>query len=335
MSDLCLLTASLLVQGKAPGWKLATPPTSFWAELFQRQDQTTRVCGASDHTSSKLNQAIPDRLRQPEFSRWATEISSYRTRLASLIDHSPNRTSNGASESTSASRPISGSQLYVQRLAALQAGQLYTRLPAESFQSVWERASRQPTYEDWLKLLRHETKAVTYGQGAERLTVLLGDSHALWFPAEQLSRDRFWLNQGISGDTTAGVLKRLSMLDRTNPDAIYLMVGINDLRQGVDNQTIVSNLEQIIRRLQDTHPYTRVYIHSVLPTRLENIPVERLRQLNDSILALTRQQGAYFVNLQPSFADANGHLQSQLTTDGLHLNANGYRLWQIAISLLS
>jgi lysophospholipase L1-like esterase len=317
MSDLCVLTASLLVQGKASGWKLETPPTSFWSSLFQRQDQVTRVCESRPDIK-------PDNARRPEFSRWAEEVSAYPARLASLID------SRHVSR-----RPVSGSQLYVQRVAALQAGKIYTRLPADSFQAVWERANRQPTYRDWLKLLHYESQAVTQGQGMERLTVLLGDSHALWFPTEQLDQNRFWLNQGISGDTTAGVLKRISMLDHTNPDAVYLMVGVNDLRQGVDNQTILANLEKIIRQLQATHPDTRVYVHSVLPTRLENVPVARLHQLNDGISALTRQQGVDFVDLQPSFADTKGFLQSQLTTDGLHLNFSGYRLWQIAISLLS
>lgn len=314
MSDLCVLTASLLVQGKAPGWKLANPPQAAWTFLFNRQHQVDRVC--SDQTSHQTNVAPNQALNRPEFSRWARNVAA---RPLETISN----------------RPTSGSQLYVQRLAALQTGQIYTRLPANSFQTLWERASRQPTYEDWLRLLRHEANAMVKGQGAERMTILLGDSHAQWFPSEQLSKNQFWLNQGLSGDTTAGILKRLSLFDRTNPDAIYLMAGINDLRQGATDQEILTNLQQIMRQLRTRHPYAQVYVHSILPTRLEAIPVERIRRLNYSISQLALREASYYINLQPAFADADGHLQTKLTTDGLHLNAMGYRLWKIAIAPFS
>ncbi|MCA1991680.1 MAG: acylhydrolase, partial [Coleofasciculus sp. S288] len=58
--------------------------------------------------------------------------------------------------------PTSGSQLYQQRLTALKAGKLYTRLPADSFQSVWAKGTvplQQPTHEQWIRLLEQEAKA--------------------------------------------------------------------------------------------------------------------------------------------------------------------------------
>jgi lysophospholipase L1-like esterase len=306
MSDLCVLTASLLVQGKVPGWKPVTPPTNFWEALVNQRSAVDRLCGSNTAPNPITPVASAHR---PEFSNWAKEISTRQP-----------------------SKPASGSQLYAQRMAALRTGQLYTRLPADSFRPIWQTAAYHPTYEDWVNLLSYEARAVAQGQGSQRLTVLLGDSIAQWFPSEQLSRDRFWLNQGISGDTTGGVLQRLSILDGTNPDSIYLMVGINDLRRGVSNREILRNLRQIIHRIRASHPYTRIYIHSILPTRLEEIPVNRIRRLNYNIAALTEQEGVHFVNLQPAFSDEDGHLQPQLTTDGLHLNAKGYQMWKLAIA---
>lgn len=307
MSDLCVLTASLLVQGKAPGWKLAAPLT--WHSPTEQLSTVDRVCGSDVASSTSASIAPTVALHRPEFSRWAKEVSARQL-----------------------TRPASGGQLYVQRLAALQAGQIYTRLPADSFKVMWQQATYHPTYQDWTKLLAYEAKALTRGQGSQRMTVLLGDSLAQWFPSERLSRDRFWLNQGISGDTTSGVLQRLSHLDQTNPDSIYVMVGINDLRKGVSNRDILRNLRKIIHRLREAHPHAKIYIHSILPTRLEAISVNRIRRLNYNIAALTEHEGAHFVNLQPAFSDADGKLQPQLTTDGLHLNTNGYRVWQLAIA---
>lgn len=311
MSDLCVLTASLLVQGKTPGWKLAAPPSNFWAFTNLRSN-VDRLCNSSSSPST-----IPPTvaLHRPEFSRQAKEVATHQ----SIKTHSP-------------VKPNSNSQLYAQRVAALKAGHLYTRLPADSFQAVWQQVTYHPTYEDWIKLLTYEARAVNRGQGSQKMTVLLGDSIAQWFPSERLSQDRFWLNQGISGDTTTGVLKRLSILDQTNPSSIHVMVGINDLRQGLPNYEILKNIQLIIHRLHTSHPNAQIYIHSILPTRLENLSAYRIRRLNYKISTIAQQEGVHFVNLQPAFADAEGKLQYRLTTDGLHLNASGYRIWQLAMS---
>ena len=315
MSDLCVLAASLLVQGKTPGWTLDAPPRPFWSALFEPRSEVDQVCQASA-ANAQVSES-PVSLRQPEFSR--SEFSPSVRAIAAT------------SMSQTVARPITDAQLYVQRLAALQAGQLYTRLPADSFQPFWSKATRQPESADWLKLLHYEAKAVATGQGSAKLSVLLGDSHAQWFPVEQLSRDRFWLNQGIANDTTADLLKRLDSFDQTRPDAIYVTAGINDLRQGASNGDILTNLQQIMRRLRASHPQAQIYIHAILPTRLATVSVNRIRRLNYNISMLAEQEGARFINLQPAFADRDGKLQAQLTTDGLNLSPDGYRVWRMTL----
>ncbi|MBF2076687.1 MAG: hypothetical protein IGS50_23405 [Synechococcales cyanobacterium C42_A2020_086] len=306
MGNLCLLAASLVAQGQAPGWSLEVPTTPF-APPPVRRASIARLCGVTPQRAAAF--AVSE-VHPPEFSsRSAMPIVARAT----------------------TPRPRSGSQLYAQRWAALKAGQIYTRLAVNSFQAVWQQATRQPTYEEWVALLKQEAQSLAYGQGTNRLTVLVGDSHALWFPSEQLTQDRLWLNQGISGDTTAGVLKRISAFRPTRPDSIHVMVGINDLRKGATDGEVLANLRQIMRQLRQDHPSARVYIHSILPTRSIGIPAQRIRWLNHHIATVTRQEGVHFIDLQPAFADADGNLRASLTTDGLHLNARGYQTWQAAV----
>ncbi|NJK27864.1 MAG: hypothetical protein HC925_04100 [Coleofasciculaceae cyanobacterium SM2_3_26] len=150
----------------------------------------------------------------------------------------------------------------------------------------------------------------------------------MWFPRELLSPGKFWLNQGISGDTTRGVLQRLSALAATRPNEIYVMAGINDIRLGRSDGEILSNLRAIARELKQQHPQARIYLQSILPTRYAAIAPSRLRYLNQNIAAIARQEGAIFVDLSPQFASAGGVLTRELTTDGLHLSHLGYRVWQ-------
>ena len=229
------------------------------------------------------------------------------------------------------SGPQSGAQLYYQRMAAVNAGFLYTRLPSHSFRAVWSDATEPPTHEQWQELLATEAAALVSGQGDNPLSIVIGDSLSLWMPVSELPGDGLWLNQGISGDTTGGILGRLWALDATNPDRIYLMAGINDIKIGVSDEEILANYREIVRHLRQAHPQAETIVQSILPTRRETLPNARIRELNRQLAIIAHQEDATFVNLHVYFTDAQGDLRTHLTTDGLHLNAGGYAVWQWVI----
>jgi len=313
MSHFCLIAAGLVSQGQIPGWQLAS------ADSPTQIPAATAISHLCDSSVSSLKRLVSLRVA-PTVEAHLPEPSR-RWKTIPIADFAlPTR-----------SRPGSGSQLLQQRWAALRSGTLYTRLPIDSFRESWLNATQQPTYEQWLSLLGQEARVVAAAQGANHLSVLVGDSLAMWFPVDRLSGNRYWLNQGISGDTTTGILARLSLFDRTHPDAVHVMAGINDLRRGATDAEVVSNLTEIMRRLKQAHPDAAIYIYSILPTRLSSISNNRLRWLNYNIASAARQEGVTFLNLQSIFSDDKGNLRRDLTTDGLHLSALGYEVWQTAL----
>jgi lysophospholipase L1-like esterase len=227
-------------------------------------------------------------------------------------------------------RPRSGGQLYAQRLNALRNGQIYTQLPVNSFYEQWHEASGHPNYAQWRELLALEARAVGR-KGASSVTAMVGDSLSQWFPADQLPGRQLWLNQGISGDTTTGILDRLSFLDTAKPDTIYFMAGVNDLKRGDNDRDILRNISQIISRLKRQHPNAQIIVQSILPTRSSQIPNDRIAKLNPLIQELARRQGVEYLDLQPQFRDGDGSLRADLTTDGIHLSPQGYQVWQSAL----
>jgi lysophospholipase L1-like esterase len=230
-----------------------------------------------------------------------------------------------------AAAPASGAQLFAQRQAALQSGKLYTRLSPGSFQEKWGKATQHPTHQQWQALLAAEARAIAKGQGQNRLNILVGDSLTQWFPSELLSIDKFWLNQGISGENSTQIRQRLPSLQGTRPDAVYLMAGINDLKQGASDATILNNLRGMIQKLRSQHPQAEIVVQSILPTRLPSISNARIRRLNRQIVLISQQEGASYLNLHAFFVDSEGQLHRELTTDGIHLNRQGYALWQYAL----
>lgn len=244
---------------------------------------------------------VPELIAQPEFS--------------SAVDSVPQS-------------PRSGGQLYLQRLAALQIGKLYTRLPADSFREVWQNSNVQPTYEQWRKLLALESKAVSRRNSDRDLSILLGDSLSLWYPVDRLKSSQIWLNQGISGDTTWNILARLPDLVDTRPSEVYLMAGVNDLKMGASDTEIVWNIQRIITQLQAMHPNVKIVVQSILPTRSPRIPNAQIAGINQQLKAIAQQSGATYLDLFSQFVDADGQIFSEYTTDGIHLSAQGYAAWQ-------
>jgi lysophospholipase L1-like esterase len=243
---------------------------------------------------------------------------------------------NSAEFSRSPITPTSGSQLFSLRLSALRIGRLYTRLPMDSFSQIWSKASDRLSYEQWRWLLQREAAVVAraqtiHPQKHRQLGVLLGDSLSLWFPSDRLPQTQLWLNQSISGDTTRNILRRLPDFAATRPRVVYLMAGINDLKNGATDAEVLGNLRQIIAQLQYRHPQAQIVVQSILPTRMAWLPSDRAERLNQQLVAIAQQANIQYLDLYSQMTDDRGNLRPDLTTDGLHLSAKGYATWQAGL----
>ena len=99
------------------------------------------------------------------------------------------------------------------------------------------------------------------GEGAvvalgDSLTAGLGVAADEAFPARLQARlraegyDYRVVNAGVSGDTTAGGLRRVDWALRAHPDVVIVALGANDGLRGQSPQAIRANLEEIVARLQ-------------------------------------------------------------------------------------
>jgi len=201
-------------------------------------------------------------------------------------------------------------------------------------------------YEQWVALLQREAKVAAQKQ-PKRLNVLAGDSISLWFPPELLPENGTWLNQGISGETSYGLLKRLALFDQTQPETIFLMIGINDLAKDIRRVTVVENQREIVQYLKRMHPKARIVMQSILPhggsrlaaqphtdttprwaKRFSTLPNKEIQALNDRLKLVAQEENVEFLDLFPYFLDTSGNLAANLTTDGLHLSRAGYEVWR-------
>lgn len=72
------------------------------------------------------------------------------------------------------------------------------------------------------------------------------------------------INAGISGDTTAGGLRRLGWLLRQPMDTLFIALGANDALRGQPVEGTRRNLRQIIRQARETYPDLQIILAGML-----------------------------------------------------------------------
>jgi lysophospholipase L1-like esterase len=166
--------------------------------------------------------------------------------------------------------------------------------------------------------------------------IFLGDSHIEFGDWRKYLKDSSIINRGIAGDNTFGVLARLQEVIDRRPTKVFICIGINDVSKNIPEQTTVKNIMSMVKRIKQATPNAQIFVHSILPTNdavKKEYPDaynknDQARQVNDLIKINSLKNGFTYVDLYSKFQDASGKLNATYAyEDGLHLNANGYKLW--------
>ena len=158
----------------------------------------------------------------------------------------------------------------------------------------------------------------------------VGDSltdYGRWSEAYPALRVR---NFGIAGDTTVGLLHRVSQVIDARPTSIYLMIGTNDLEYGRTPAEIAANVELILDKFAAGLPNATVYVENILPR--EKQYSERVIALNTLLKAAADKRHLKYFDLYSHFVTADGTLDPTVTVSGLHLAGKGYERWRSVIN---
>ena len=127
------------------------------------------------------------------------------------------------------------------------------------------------------------------------------------------------INAGVSGDTTAGGVRRVEWVLKSHPDMVILELGGNDGLRGLNVQETKANLERIIQRCQEAS-VTVVLAGMKLPP---NYGADYTKAFEAIYPALAKR---YRVPLIPFFLDGVAGSASLNQADGIHPTSEGYRI---------
>jgi acyl-CoA thioesterase I len=140
------------------------------------------------------------------------------------------------------------------------------------------------------------------------------------------------VNAGVSGDTTAGGLRRVDWVLRTGPEIVIVALGANDGLRGQSPQVMRANLDEIVGRLRAAG--ARVLLAGMrLPP---NYGAEFTNEFADVFPAVARRAEIAFM---PFLLDGVAADPRMNQPDGIHPTAAGYqaiadRLWPYLRPLL-
>ena len=96
---------------------------------------------------------------------------------------------------------------------------------------------------------------------------------------------------------------------------------------------IIGNYAKMIRQIKKESPRTKIYFHTLLPvnnafTQFKNHynKDEHILYVNESLKKLAAKEKITLIDLYPHFLDSDKKLDKKFTIDGLHLNAEGYKV---------
>lgn len=140
------------------------------------------------------------------------------------------------------------------------------------------------------------------------------------------------LNSGVSGETTAGGLRRVDWVLRSRPDIVLLELGANDGLRGLNPDQTEKNLEEIITRLRK-EGVTVVLAGMKMPPNYGKEYTDRFEKIYPT---LANRHG---IRLIPFFLDGVATHTELNQADGIHPTAEGYRvivdrIWGIVEPLL-
>src|SRR5580700_7647228 len=202
------------------------------------------------------------------------------------------------------------------------------------------RASRISIYTDdfgQLARYREADAALAPAAAKENRVVFLGDSITDYWKLADYFPGKPYINRGIDGETTPQMLVRFrqDVID-LHPKVLLVLAGTNDVA-GVTgparNQEIEANYASMAELARVHH--IRVVFASLLPVNnytddaKESFalrPRERILALNDWLKDYCAKNALVYLDYFSAMVDDKGMLKRNLSDEGLHPNAAGYKV---------
>lgn len=129
------------------------------------------------------------------------------------------------------------------------------------------------------------------------------------------------VNAGVSGDTSAGGLRRIDWLLRLPLAAVVIELGGNDMLRGHSPDALRSNLREIIDRVRDAHPGAGIVLAGM--RAVPNLGPRYVEAFEAVYPEVAREEGAALI---PFLLEGVAGRPALNQADGIHPTAEGHEI---------
>ena len=172
----------------------------------------------------------------------------------------------------------------------------------------------------------------------EKRVVFIGNSITDGWPNAHpdFFKSNNYVGRGISGQTSPQLLSRFRQdVINLKPVAVLINIGTNDVAQntGPYNEEFTLGNIMSMAELADATGI-KVILSSVTPAgeypwrkEIKDVP-QKIMSLNAKIKAYAKEKGFSYIDYFSVMCDENNALKSNLGTDGVHPNEEGYKIME-------
>jgi len=129
------------------------------------------------------------------------------------------------------------------------------------------------------------------------------------------------VNAGLSGETSAGGLRRVDWMLRQPVSVFVLELGGNDGLRGIDLSVTKKNLQKIIDKVEAKYPEARIVLAGMqVPP---NLGPEYTQKFKSMYPELAEKNNAALI---PFLLEDVGRNPERMQSDGIHPNAKGHQI---------
>jgi acyl-CoA thioesterase-1 len=177
--------------------------------------------------------------------------------------------------------------------------------------------------------------SLTFHVQDEKVVLFLGDSLSAGFgldvtqafPSlvqEKIEQEKLpfkVVNAGLSGETTAGGLRRIDWLFKQKIDVLVIELGGNDGLRGIEPSETEKNLQGIINKMREKNPDARIVLAGMqAPPNMGKTYTEKFRAL---FPALAKKNSIELIPFLLEGVAGNPRLN---LPDGIHPTAEGHQI---------
>ena len=188
--------------------------------------------------------------------------------------------------------------------------------------------AQQQSFEAEVRWLSSRLDSVGWNPGA---TVVTGSSTIrMWSTLKNIASNEELINTGFGGSKASDLERYLfPLVLKFDPKRVFIYEGDNDLWAGVEPEEILASLDRIVTRIQLTVPNSKIYLIGAKPSPSRWAKKEHYQFFNQELEKYCQSKAMVrYIDTWGPLTDSEGNARPELfIKDQLHLNADGYILW--------